>query len=115
MAGIAFVNSDQNLTGVVVLNNFGDVVVLRLGVQEGNYVVFARVKIENDDTDFQAATARITARDGSDLSDRVDVLIPGSASYAISLQGTLRVDPGKTEIVDIRCATFQGSASQSSL
>jgi hypothetical protein len=112
MAGIAFVNSNPDGSP---LNNFNDVAVLRLGVKEGTYVGFARVGIQNDDGDSQNATARITLRDGADLSDRVDVRIPGNTRDSLSLQGTLRVDPGKTEIVDVRCSTFRGFANQSSL
>ena len=112
MTGIAFVNS--NPAGSP-LNNFNDEAVLRLAVKEGTYVVFARAGIQNDDGSPQNASARITVRDGADLSDRVDVRLPGITRYSLYLQGTLRVDPGKTEIVDIRCSTFRGVASQSSL
>jgi hypothetical protein len=112
MAGIAFVNSNQ---AGLSLKSFNDVAILRLGVKEGTYVVFARVGIQNDDGDPQNASAKITVRDGSDLVDKVDVRIPGHTRYSLSLQGTLRVDAGKTEIVDIRCSTFAGFASQSSL
>ncbi|GEM_PF-2274086 len=113
MTGFAYVNSTQAGMG---LEHFNDVVVLRLGIREaGAYVVFARVGIQNDDGDPQNASVRITVRDGADLSDRVDVRIPGASRYSVYLQGTLRVDPGKTEILDIRCSTFRGAASQSSL
>jgi hypothetical protein len=113
MAGIAFVNSDPN---TLPLHNFNDVVVLRLGVKAGTYVVFARVAIQNDDSNPQNASARITLRDGADLSDRVDVRIPGhNTRDSLYLQGTLIVPPNKTEILDIRCSTFLGAAGQSSL
>lgn len=113
MAGTAFVNSNP---GDFFLEHFNDVVVLRLGVKEGNYVVFGRVVISNGDADRQNACARIAVRDGADLSDKVELSLQGgNISHCFYLQGTLRVDPGKTEIIDIRCSTFQGLASQFSL
>jgi hypothetical protein len=113
MTGIAVVASNESGPG---LSHFNDVTVLRLGVkEEGFYVVYARVGISNDDDSPQNATVRITHDDGAFIVDRVDVRIPGKTRYAVSLQGTLRVDRGVPKIMDVRCSTFQGSASQSSL
>jgi hypothetical protein len=114
MAGTAFANSNPNGQG---LQHNNDVVLLRLSLNEpGLYLIFGRVVIRNDDGDAQAASARSTVKDGADLVDRTDVRIPGGqGTQALHLQGTARVNPGTTEIVDIRCSTFRGFASQSSL
>ena len=114
MAGIAFVGSDANGQG---LQNFNEVVLLRLGLAEpGEYVIFGRVVIRNDDGDGQNASARITTIDGTNLVDRADVRITGGGfSQTIHLQGTARVAQGQPVIADIRCSTFRGFASQSSL
>jgi len=119
MAGIAFVGSDANGQG---LQNFNEVVLLRLGLAEpGEYVIFGRVVIRNDDGDGQNASARITTIDGTNLVDRADVRITGvritggGFSQTIHLQGTARVAQGQPVIADIRCSTFRGFASQSSL
>jgi hypothetical protein len=113
MAGSAFVNSDPSEH---YLQNNNDVVLIRLGLAEpGVYVVFGRVVILNMDGDAQNASARITAQDGADQVDRADVRLPGGSSQTIYLQGTARVDAGSPQIVDIRCSTFKGTASQSSL
>lgn len=112
MAGSAFVSSDANGSG---LQNNNDVVLIRLGLAElGEYVIFGRVVIRNDDGDPQGVSARSTTRDGANLVDSVNVRMPGESSQTIHLQGTARVDAGP-EIVDIRCSTFRGFASQSSL
>jgi hypothetical protein len=111
LAGIAFVNSNE---GGPPLNNFNDVVVLRLQVKPGTYVVFGRVVILNQDGDPQNASARVTSKDGSNLIDKVEVRIPGRTTRSsVSLQGTVRVD--QTDLVDIRCSTFNGQATNSSL
>jgi hypothetical protein len=83
MAGLAFVNSNPD---GLSLDHFNDVTVLRLSInQAGDYVVFARVGVQNNDGDPQNATARITLRDGASLSDMVDVRIPGGlATQCIS-------------------------------
>ena len=113
MAGIAFVNSDTNGQG---LGHFNDVVLIRLGLNApGLYIIIGRVVIRNDDGDGQAASARSSVRDGSVTVDRADIRLPGSSSQTIHLQGTARVEAGTTELVDIRCSTFRGFASQSSL
>ena len=107
----AFVNSNP---AVATLRNNNDVVILRLGLAEpGEYVIFGRVVLSNLDSDGQAASARCTLKDGADLSDGVNIRIPGDSSQTIHLQGTARV--AGPEIVDIRCSTFSGNASQSSL
>src|SRR5437899_3037991 len=83
MAGIAFVNSDTNGKG---LQNFNDVVLIRLGLPEpGLYMIFGRVVIRNDDGDAQAASAQSTVLDGADRVDRADVRIPGGSSQTIHL------------------------------
>jgi hypothetical protein len=107
----AFVNSNP---AVANLRNNNDVVILRLGLPEpGEYVIFGRVVLSNLDSDGQAASARCTLKDGADLSDGVNIRIPGDSSQTIHLQGTARV--ASPQIVDIRCSTFSGNASQSSL
>jgi hypothetical protein len=112
--GIAFANSNSvEAPGGTPLHNNNDVAVLRLALTEGIYVVVGRVVIRNFDGDGQEASARITVRDGSVISDRVVVRIGGGEAQTLALQGTLKVNNG--DIVDIRCSTFAGAAGHSSL
>lgn len=111
MSNIAVVNSSA---GSIHIGGPADFVPLSLTVSKpGLYLVFARVVIQNDDRDPQNASARIS-HDEEFIIDRVDVRIAGGARTSISLQGTLRVD-SRPQRVNLRCITFNGSASQSSI
>jgi hypothetical protein len=109
---VAYVNSD---TKEFPLNG-GEQTIIRLGVGPGTYLVFGRVVVANNDGDRQDVQARMTSKDGSALIDSVRVrLPPGLASQTLALQGTLVVQPNDKDVIDIRCSTFRGFASQSSL
>jgi hypothetical protein len=113
MSGIAVVGSSQ---GSFELHNFDDVTIFKLTVkEEGFYVVLARVVLHNRDSDAQAATVRLTHNDGAFIIDKTDFRMPNDSSYTVYLQGTLRVDQGTPRVVDFRCQTFKGLASQFSL
>src|SRR6266536_5610474 len=109
---IAFVNSNPD---IISLGHNADQAVLRLAIGPGTYLVFGRVVVGNGDGDQQIAGARLTSKDGVNPMDAVQVRIPGGTAQTLCLQGTLIVAPGSTDIVDIRCGTFRGSAGQSSL
>jgi hypothetical protein len=123
MSGIAVINSSADSIHIVGNADFSP---LDLTVSEpGLYLVFARVVLQNDEGDSQNAGARVvhTAGDQTHFKefviDRVNVIIPGHARTSISLQGTLQVVPAAptvpTTVVNLVCATFSGTASQSSI
>ena len=120
MGGIAVVASNA---ASIDLNGNADFLVLSLTVSEpGLYIVFARVVIQNLDDDTQTAQARISHGEES-IIDLVDVSLTGGGKIgfegfirtAISLQGTLRVDPNVPKQVNLRCVTFNGVADQASI
>jgi hypothetical protein len=114
--GIAVVNSSQGSTQIS-----GPVAAVPLTLtlsENGHYVVFARVVIQNDDSDPQNVSASIT--DNSDppsVFDRLDVRVPGKSPSAFSLQGTLVFsDAHEGEMrLTLRCKTFNGTALQPSI
>jgi hypothetical protein len=113
MDGLAFVNSSQD---GLHLQHFSDTPVLRLSFNApGTYILIARVVIRNDDGDPQDASARIGLKDGADVADTVQARIPGGGSYPFYLQGTMRLPPGESVLIDVRCSTYSGFAYQSSL
>jgi hypothetical protein len=112
---IAIVNSSQGSTHVGPF----DAGPISLTLSEnGHYVVFARVVIQNDDNDPQNISASIT--DDSDppsVFDRLDVRVPGRSPSAFSLQATLVFSDAheRTMRVILRCSTFNGTALQPSI
>jgi hypothetical protein len=121
IANVAYANT--NASGVS-LRNFAPTVVVRLRVDDaGEYVIFGRVVIHNGDFSDQNATAQLTTLDGGTELDRADIrlaatddfgLSPGAQS--VSLQGILTLPSNTADnVIDIRCATFFGLASQASL
>jgi hypothetical protein len=110
--------------GIVSLHNFADTQILQLEVRDaGKYVVFGKVVITNGDGDNQNASARLTTFNGATEIDRADVRIGAHGhadSLAISLQATLTLPspqgaPPANNIIDMRCATFSGSAREAAL
>jgi hypothetical protein len=106
--------------GYVFLRNFDDTVTVTVDIRDtdmGKFVVLARVSLENLDGDQQSASARLTTFDGKKELDRVDLWMPGAANnQAVSLQGVLDLGQRGTEpIIELRCATYRGRASQASL
>src|SRR5437773_12487576 len=104
-----------NTAGAAVhLSNFSDTVVLRVQVPQGKYVVFGKISITNADSDDQNASAQLTSKDGSKIIRNMTVRLDGNSesnSQSVSVQGVLNVEAGG-DIVDIRCATFNGNAAQ---
>src|SRR6516164_4027808 len=110
MAGIAVVGATDPPPLPV---HGADTVIFELEVQEaGNYVVFARVVLQNNDGDAQNATVRISHSNRSNLMDWVNIRVPSGAAYAVSLQGTLVVTAGNTDFVVLSCETFNGAATR---
>src|SRR3982750_2204928 len=112
----------KNYGGGGGLFKFADTVVTRLQVRPGKYVVHGRVVIMNDDTDWQPATARMTSANGTILIDQILFNICGRgdpkqlAYMVVSLQGVLEITNIQgTEIIDIRCATYNGGAFSAKL
>ncbi|MEU6587283.1 hypothetical protein [Nocardia sp. NPDC046763] len=79
----------------------------------GDYLVFGRVVIANFDDDFQDATARITAYDGTVLIDEATIRVSSGLRVAVSLQGTIHLD--SETILDLNAGTYEGEAGQASL
>jgi hypothetical protein len=76
----------------------------------------------NDDTDWQPATAKMTSADGSIVIDEIHFNIFGRGSpkqlayMVVSLHGVLEITNTQgTEIIDIRCATYNGGAFNAKL
>ncbi len=110
MAGIAVVGANDNAFN---LNNFDDVAVLSLTVQEpGAYVVFGRVVVTNSDGSNQNARAVISHSNRTSNMDWVDVRVSNDSSFALSLEGTLFVSPGAPKVLELRCFTFRGVATR---
>jgi hypothetical protein len=102
---------------LVQLRNFQDTVVARVRLQRGRYVVFGKVVLSNLDGDTQSARVQLAARDGGIILKENSVLLehlPAGNSQSILILGTATVEDG-ADIVDLRCATFDGEASQTSL
>jgi hypothetical protein len=114
--GMATVNSSQGSTHIG-----GPVpgVPLSLTLSEnGHYLLFARVVIQNDDNDPQNISASITdSDDPPHVFDRLDVRVPGRSPSAFSLQGTLIFsDAAERKMrITLQCGTFNGTALQPSI
>jgi hypothetical protein len=93
-----------------------DALVVREVTEVGFYVVFARVVIYNADGDEQNASVRLTHDRPSEVNiDALGVRIGSSESQSLALQGTLRVDPGASKLIDLRCSSFGGIARERSI
>jgi hypothetical protein len=105
--------------GGATLHNFNDEVIVRVRlppVKIGVWLLMGRVLIFNTDNDAQWASARLTTDDGATKLDEVDpVRIDGWFSQAMSLQAVLSERLGDEPIVDLRCSTYSGIASDGSL
>jgi hypothetical protein len=121
IANIAVFNSANGIG----LGNFDETRVVQLQLpplppgpppQVGRYVLFGKVVIANRDGDPQNASARMIT-DGAIELDRVDVRIAEQGQndrQTITLLGHFTQNVGRP-IIDIRCATFDGEASQADL
>jgi hypothetical protein len=133
VATIAFVVVNDD---IVELVNYQDVVLARLTLPDGNYVIYGKTVLINADSDDQNATARLVAVQGEGAQeqfqlDRADIRLAhvdsGRAGFyaappfeggaqEVSLQATLQVPPElKSERVEFRASTFNGVARQTML
>ena len=108
------------------LDDFHETVVVRLQLplvprtqppEVGKYVLFGRVAITNSDGADQNATARMTTLDGGVVLDKVELRLgEDGLSQTITLLGhhTYTELDGRP-IIDIRCATYNGTAFQAKL
>ena len=105
--------------GGAALHNFNDEVIVRMHlppVKIGVWLLMGRVLIFNIDNDAQSVSARLTTDDGATKLDEVDpIRIDGWISQVVSLQGVLSQHLGDAPIVDLRCSTYDGIASNGSL
>lgn len=102
----------------VNLDNFAEATLVRVQIEEfGNYMILGRLVLQNTDGAAQSGSARITTADGSNELDRVDLRINGDGeAQSISLQATLTLpSENANDIVDLRCSTFSGAASEALL
>ena len=91
-----------------------DTVAFALEVKEpGTYVVFARLVVINGETDpagtSQGAHVSLTHSDPSNALDWVDISLFRATNMSVSLQGTLIVNPGGVEVLELRCNMANGT------
>lgn len=106
--------------GQVDLHNFNHTVAVRLhlgNLDAGKLIVTGRVVMENYDGSAQNSGAMMTTADEAITLDRVDIQLAQRGkgnSQVLSLQAAVSL-PLHGQIIDIRCATFNGTAREASL
>jgi hypothetical protein len=100
-------------SGPVDLERFQEELALEVQIPAlGQWLLFGRVTVGNDDSDAQNATVRL--RDDEGILDQVDIRLSGdSLVEAVPLQANRRF--GENARVFISCSTFKGAARQISL
>jgi hypothetical protein len=101
-------------SGPVNLQRFQEELALEVRIPVGGqWLLFGRVTVGNDDSDGQNATVRL--RDDTGILDQVDIRLSGGDSFveAVPLQAN-RHFSAQAPVV-ISCSTFKGSARQISL
>ena len=98
--------------GSMNLNNFNDVLMVKMKLEPGNWVIKARVVLYNRDSDDQNVSARIV-HDANVVIDRLDIGVGEYWVGCIYLQGTLATE--RDETIELICSTYKGSAQSGSL
>jgi hypothetical protein len=96
----------------ISLNNFNDMLIVKMKLNPGNWVINARVVLYNHDGDLQTVGARIV-HDASVVIDRVDIWASAFWEGCVYLQGTLATK--RDETIELICSTYKGSAESGSL
>jgi hypothetical protein len=98
--------------GPVGLSGFADVVVAKLELEIGAWVIIGRAVLFNADGDHQAVTARII-HDANVIIDDVSVYAQGGNRQCLAVQATLK--SRRPETVVLACNTFSGNVEFGSL
>jgi hypothetical protein len=104
-------------SSLVQLKNFQDTVVASVRLQRGTHAVFGKVVLSNQDGDSQNAKVQLAARNGGIILQETFTLLEALSagnSQSILILGTATVE-GDADVVDLRCATFDGKANLASL
>jgi hypothetical protein len=94
------------------LNNFNDVLIVKLKLNPGSWVVMARVVLYNYDGDLQTLGAKLV-HDANVVIDRVDIWANARSEGCVYLQGTLTTK--RDETIELICSTYKGMAQSGSL
>ena len=103
---------DKQPAGWVDLFGFADVVVAKLELEAGVWVIIGRAVVLNGDGDPQFVTARIV-HDANVIIDNVSVYAHGVTRHCLVVQATLK--SRRPETVVLACNTFKGTAEFGSL
>jgi hypothetical protein len=95
------------------LHHFANEILVKIELEQGNWVIIGRVVIRNGDGDRQKVVAEIIY-DEDVVLDHVDMYNPGHwEGYLATVQGTLNVR--EKTIVALAANTYDGDASFGSL
>jgi hypothetical protein len=116
MPNVAFFNTHPD---AVSLQHFGVTVAVRVKLPgNAKYAIFGKVTIHNSDGDPQNASAQLGSADGSNVIDKTDIRVDGRGNadaQALTVQGVLDLTGSFEDIIDMRCATFNGEVREASL
>lgn len=106
------------------LGSFHEVVLAEIHLVNGNWAIFGRLCINNDDNDRQKAHARILSENGTEI-DAVYISLEEEETCCFNLHGLAKIEvPGATfasigpepsAVLRVVGATWRGSASNASL
>jgi len=99
-------------SGIAPLNNFADVIVVKLELEKGSWVIFGRALVDNFDSDPQDIAARII-HDANVIIDGIGIHADGGTRHCLAVQATLRSN--RAETVVLLCSTYKGIAEYGSL
>ena len=94
------------------LNQFADVIVVKLELEKGSWVIFGRALVDNFDSDNQTIAARII-HDANVIIDEIDIFAGEKTRHCLAVQATLRSN--RAETVVLVCSTYKGIAEYGSL
>jgi hypothetical protein len=98
--------------GQIGLSHFADVIVAKLELELGVWVIIGRAAVLNGDHDPQFVTARIV-HDANVIIDNISLWSHGSTRHCLAVQGTLK--SRRPETVVLACNTFSGYVESGSL
>src|SRR5262249_12383097 len=99
-------------SGIAQLRNFADVIVVKLELEKGCWVIFGRVLVDNFDSDQQTIAARII-HDANVIIDGIEIYADEKTRACLAVQATLRST--RAETVVLVCSTYKGIAEYGSL
>ena len=73
--------------GVLQLNHFTDIIVVKLELEQGSWVIFGRVLVDNFDSDDQTITAKII-HDANVIIDEIDIYAGEKTRHCLAVQAT---------------------------